>query len=212
MDSIIRQQYVNALADKEEEAFIAGDDSHTATAATPGAATDSDWYQKDHRLIFDGLLTHAQASGAAESVNLGGNSMSAAYIREAIHNLGVYARSMKDVIILMNPWSANELMDDSKLVTLDKYGPQATIFTGEFGRLYGQVRVFSSPYVDDGRAVFFHRGNPLIGDRRMVRLRGEDVIEYDQRRLVLSERIDFVTQYADAIGLMFNADRPGSGS
>lgn len=208
MDSIIRQHFVNSLADAEEEAFISGDSDHAAAAGTPAAATAQNWYAKDHRLIFDGLLALGQASGAATGVNGLGGSMTAALVRQAIYELGVYARSMKDVIILLNPWSANELMDDSKIVTLDKYGPQATIFTGEIGRLYGQVRILASPYLANGKGVFFHKGNPLIGDRRMVRLRGEDVIEYDQRRLVISERIDFVIQYADAVGEMFNLDRP----
>ena len=212
MDSIIRTYFVNALADAEEEAFIDGETAHTAGSATVAAATESNWYQKDHRLIFDGLSTLAIASGAATGTNAAGASATSAHIREAIYNLGKYARTMKDVVILMNPWSANELLDDSKLVTLEKYGPQATIFTGEFGRLYGQARCLASPYVADGKGIAFHRGNPLIGDRRMVRLRGEDVIEYDQRRLVISERIDFVVQYADAVGEIFNWDRPGTGS
>jgi HK97 family phage major capsid protein len=212
MDTIIRQHFVNSLADAEEEAFVDGETTHTASAVTPGAATESNWYTKDHRLIFDGLATLSTASGAATGVNGAGASITSAMIREAIYNLGVYARSMKDVVVLLNPWSANELLDDAKLVTLDKYGSQATIFTGEIGRLYGQARVLTSPYLADGKGVFFHRGNPLIGDRRLVRLRGEDVIEYDQRRLVISERLDFVVQYANAIGEMFNLDRPGSGS
>jgi len=212
MDTIIKDLFVNSMADEEEESFVIGDDAHTATAATVAAATAANWYTKDNRLIFDGLLTLASATGAATSVNLGGNSFAATYVREAMYNLGVYARAFKDVIILLNPWSANELLDDAKIVTLEKYGPRATIFTGEIGKLYGQTTILTSPNLPDGSGVFFHRGNPLIGDRRLVRLRGEDVIEYDQRRIVLSSRLDFVVQYAAAVGKFFNADRPGAGS
>ena len=97
-------------------------------------------------------------------------------------------------------------------MTVDKYGPSATIITGEIGKLYGQSSIINSPYVTNRQGVGTHLGNPIIGHRRLIRMRTEDVIQNDQRRFVLSERLDFTVQYGDALVELYAMDAPGSGS
>lgn len=214
MDRVVRDNFANALAAAEEEAMIVGDPSHTPTTATESAATASTWYTKDHRLIFSGLLTLAAdiagslelGTRAANRVDAAGADMSTALARQALYNLGKYGRVMNDLILILNPWSANQLMDDAKLTTLDKYGPKATIFTGEFGKLYNKISVVNSAYCTDTYGVITHKLNPLLGDRRRIAIKKNEQIEYDNQMYVISERLDFQVQHLPALCQIHNLD------
>jgi len=214
MDSIIKTHFAATLAAAEEEAMIVGNTAHTPTTATEASATDSTWYTKDHRLIFNGLLTLAAdiagdldaGTRAANRVDAGGADMSTAIARQALYNLGKYGRVMNNLIMILNPWSANQLMDDSKLVTLEKYGPKATIFTGEFGKLYGKISVINSAYCTDQYGVITHKQNPMIGDRRRLKIKKEEVITSDSRRYVITERVDFEVQHLGALCQIHSLD------
>lgn len=207
MEAITREHFAAALAAAEEQAMIVGDVGHTATKGTPGAATEADWYTKDHRLIWDGLLTlSSDIAGdlesdtrAANRVDAGGGDMSTAIARQAMYNMGKYGRVMQNLILILNPWSANQLLDDAKLVTLEKYGPKATIFTGEFGKLYGKISVINSAYCTDQYGIVTHKGNPILGDRRKIKIKGEELISNDSMKYVISERADFTVMHKAAL-------------
>jgi len=212
-DVIIRDHFASAVAEAEEESMIVGDTTHTATAVSEALATEANWYTKDNRLAWDGLLTlGGRIASSAPRVNAGSAAMSTAIARQMMFNLGKYGRVMSDLVMFVNPWSANELLDDPKLVTVEKYGPNATIITGEFGKLYGKVRVINSAFVTDGSAVMTHRSNPIIGDRRQIKIRDEEVIQSDQRRTVVSVRMDFKVEHQDAICQAYSLNVPSEAS
>lgn len=216
IDIIVRDHFAAQLAAAEEEAMLVGDRAHTPTTPTESAADDITWFNKDHRLALNGLLTLAQdivgdfaaENRAGNRVNASGADLSTRFAREAKFNMGKYGRTMSDLIFIVNPWSANQLLDDDKLVTVEKYGPKATILTGEFGKLYGRIMVVESAYMTDGNAVMTHKNNGYIGDRRKVRLRTDDEIQTDERLYVITERIDFQTQYQPALVNVYNLDTP----
>jgi hypothetical protein len=220
MDAIIRSHFATQLAAAEEEAFLTGDRNHASTTATESAATDTTWYEKDHRLSINGLLTLAQdivgsfvaENRAGNRVNGGGGDFSTTLVRQGKYNMGKYGRVLSDLICIVNPWSANQLLDDTKLVTVDKYGPNATILTGEFGKLYGRTSVIESAYMTNTNAVMTHRQNGLIGDRRKVKLKSEEEIETDEMKYVITERIDFQVQYQPALVNIYNLDAPATES
>lgn len=204
IDDIIVDDFTNAVAEAEEQAMLVGDTDHTAAAATVAAATDANWFTKDCRLIFDGLYTLAQSSGAASPVNAGGASLTETHIRYAIHRLGKYGRNFKNDVLFVDSFNALELLDRDCFKTLEKYGPNATIFSGEVGSVWGQVKVINSSFLDEGTAVMTHAGNPVIGDRRRIKIKDEEVIADDAKRVVTSERLDFTVQYAAALVRIYN--------
>lgn len=220
MQSIIREHFASTLASAEEEAMIQGDTAHAPSTAVEANATPTTWYTKDHRYAFNGLLTLsgdiagsiALDTRAANRVNASGADMATAIVRQAMFNLGKYGRVMSNLILILNPWSANQLLDDSKLVTLEKYGTNATIFTGEFGKLYGKVAVINSAYCTDGYGVITHKGNPVIGDRRRVRIKQTDYIQEDTKIYVITERMDFTVMYKGALCQIYNLDTPSTAS
>ncbi|MHA2363890.1 MAG: phage major capsid protein [Candidatus Hodarchaeales archaeon] len=220
METIVEDHFAATLAAAEEEAMIVGDPDHTPTTSTEASATTTTWFTKDHRLIFYGLLTLAadiagsitNETRAANRVDAAGNDISTALIRQMMYNMGKYGGVFQNLVLLLNPWSSNQLMDDAKLVTIDKYGANATIVTGEFGRLYGKTRVINSAYTTDGYGVMTHVQNPMIGDRRMVKIKSEEIIQNDQRRYVISERIDFTIQHKPALCQIYDLDMPATTS
>jgi len=205
--SVVRQHFSDQFAAAEEEAMLQGNPDHTPTTATEASADDTTWFNKDHRLSFYGLLTlSADIAGdiaddtrAANRVDAAGNDMSTAIARQAMFNMGKYGRVMSDILMILNPWSANQLLDDPKLVTAEKYGPNATILTGEFGKLYGKISVINSAYCTDTYGVVTHRMNPLIGDRRLIKIKEQEWISDDVVYYVLTARLDFTVNYKGAL-------------
>ncbi len=212
MEQIIRDQAAEATGQAEEEAMMVGNTAATANATTPNNATATNWYQKDHRLIFDGLFTIGGASGAATSVNAGGVVASSSILRQVMYNLGKYGRVMSRLVAFLNPWSANQMLDDDKVVTMDKAGNRATIFTGALFLLYGKINVIDEVYAPDGQGCMTPKNNPIIADRRKIRVEREKEIQQDMWRWVVSERIDFKVEHNDAVALVTNLDLPDAAS
>lgn len=217
---IVRDHFANALAKAEERAMLIGNPAATANASTPAAATSNNWFTKDPRLAWYGLVTLgsdiagtlSDGDRAANRVYAQDGAMTPSIANQAMYNLGVYGRSMDDLILFLNPWSGSQLLDDTKLVTVDKYGAKATIITGEIGRLYGRIRVIISAYIPDGYGIMTHKSNPMIGDRRKVKIKEEEIIQNDLRRIVISERADFKVEYQDAICQIKDLDTPSTWS
>lgn len=214
MESIAKDHFADQLAAAEEEAMIVGDTAHSDLTATESSASGTTWFTKDHRLIWNGLLTLsgdlegtlANGNRAAARVNGAGGEMTASIARQLMFQLGKYGRVMQDLVLILNPWSSNQILDDAKLVTIDKYGPKATIMTGEIGKLYGKITVINSPYCTDGYGVITHRLNPIIGDRRLVKIAKDKDITTDTRLFVITERADFMVQYQDALSQLYNIE------
>lgn len=195
MAPIVRDAMIEAMALAEEEAFVNGD--------TGGAATD-------HKTICDGLVKLAALanSGNAE-VDVAGAALAISHINEARYNLGRYGRDVSQLILLVNPYTSVEIRSLSEVVTVEKYGPKATIVTGEVGKILG-ITVIESVYIpldgmaDKGQAVLVFKSSPIIGDRRLVKIKYQDLPLTDQKRMVISERVDFQLRYKAGVSLIKN--------
>lgn len=207
MEDIVETQMIKAMAEAEEKAMLAGDTTHTATATSVATATETNWYQKDSRLAFNGIVTLAgDISGsltnetrAANRVNGSGNEISSALIRQGMHNLGAYGRNLSDLVLIVDPWNGSELLGDSTLVTVDKYGNNATILTGEYGKLWGKIRVLVSDFIPSTYAVMLPSDNAVIGDRRKVKLVRDPQPRSDVDWYVISQRIAFDVEHMPAL-------------
>lgn len=218
--AIVRENIAAAQAEAEEEAMVLGDPSHSLTDSdesnVTGNGVSDTWYTKDCKLTWYGLLTLAgdvagdisQDTRASNRVYAATADMSSVMIRQALHNLGKFGRVFKNTVAILNPWSVNQLLDDSKLVTVDKYGPKATIITGEFGALYGQVKIINSSFMTSGYGVVTHTSNPIIGDRRLVKVKSEDLISTDQKKYVITSRADFAVNHQGALCQIYALDTP----
>jgi len=198
MMEVVREDFVDAMATAEERAMIQGDSDYADTTETEGDADADTWYTKDSRLAFDGALALAESGDAATKINADSGSMTTSLVNRARYGLGKFGRYASNLIMVVNPISAKQLREDDKIVTIDKFGPQATIKLGWVTTVYG-INIIESGQCTDGYAFCCPKDNLVIGDRRKIKVKTEEVIESDQRRIVLSERIAFSIRYPGGI-------------
>lgn len=210
--SQVLQDFAAAVAEAEENVFLSGDTAHAATAPDPTSATSGNWYTKDPRLAFDGIFTVAGASGATPVAG-GGGVFDEDMVNKAIYNLGKYGRNKARLICMVPPEQAANIRSNSNFKQVQISGlPLASFITGLGSagegdgivtNIYG-VRVYEAPFAPAGKAVVFDKMSPSIGDRRLIKLASDLVIEQDQRKYVVSERIAFNFDYPDALCLIDN--------
>lgn len=219
--SVIRDDIGNRLAYNEQGCFLNGD---TVTTTSYADNINGAWHtstntggvnatNNDYLLMFDGLRKLATAT----SVTVAG-SFAATSLATAIKNLGVYAENRDDLCMIVSRNLEVQILGLTQLQTVDKYGPAATILSGEVGKIYG-VRVFATAVMPDNlddtgvvpsghngtktMALVLHTRSPLIGnptnaDRRFS-IEFHD--EPTKDRFVLVPRVDvaFNVRYPAAI-------------
>ncbi len=210
VDQILRD-FADAVAEAEELAIVAGDTSHLATAPDPGSATDANWYVRDARLAFDGIFNLAGSAGAAATVPGAGGAFDPEMVNTALFNLGKYGRNKSRLIGLMPPEQAANVRANAAWHKANETGLSLASFVTGLGSagendglvtvVYG-VRQFEVPFAPAGEIAMFWQRSPEIGDRRLIKFANGLVIEQDQRKFVVSERISFNVNYVDALVLI----------
>ena len=213
----LRDQIVSALATAEETATINGD--------TAGGHMDSDVVDADDaRKTFDG---YRKLAPAASKVDLGAafNVEGVRGIRAKMGKYGVDPSKLAYITSIVGYFKMLDIKDaagNSPIMTLDKYGPNATILTGELAKFDNipivvseHVRVdLNATGVYDGvtttktELLTVYRPALVYGDRRQVRVRTKEDFETEQIIIVGSQRLDFKALVAGAnqpiIGVGYN--------
>jgi hypothetical protein len=194
------------------------DRSGAAEDLDSGSGTSTYNFANSSNKICDGIVSVGIDAGNV--INAGGESFygTGAYtlLRQAINKLGILGRNKKDLALIINPVSSSQLLMSTELMTLEKYGRDATIITGEVGQLFG-VKVIESTFLPTGVgdvalagdeiqgsyqaetthygaggvAVLVHVPSVMVGDRRKVSINTEEVLELDAFRTVLTSRVAF---------------------
>jgi hypothetical protein len=207
MRTMIRNLFARGMGNSEEKAFIQGDVDHSPTTAVKANASGNTWYELDARMAYDGLLTIGRESGTEQVV---GGAATVDVFGEGIYRLGLYAKKVSDLVSFVNPWSVNQLLRDDNLMTIDKYGPNATIVSGEIGKIFGKWRIINSDYVTLGQAVTTHVMNCVIGDRRRIKFAEDVEIKNDSVIWAISERVAYEVEYDDAVLFMHGLSQPSA--
>lgn len=223
----IEEDIRDTIAEMEEDMFINGDTtsgasningSYHATNFPNGVVT------RDPRLEFDGLRHFAIAGGKV--VNASGQALTQTHIRKAIAQLARHGIRKSDLIIAMSPTVATTVLGWDDLRTIDKYGPSATILTGEVGKIFGCTVVATDLISDtlDEDAVertqaggttgnmsvvlVINKNSPIIGNpgkpERQFRILLDEEIRDDEIILVPIEDIAFANKYNEAIAYIRN--------
>lgn len=130
MTELVKQRLVKQLAKASEDALINGDLA-TATANDP-------------RKSFDGLLKMALDAG--NTADGGGTAPTATLIMEGRTQLGVYGVNISDLAIICDFQTGFKILELQEVITVDKYGSNATIITGEIGKIWG-IPIVISEYI-----------------------------------------------------------------
>lgn len=196
---LIKEAFAEGMAAAEEIAMVQG---NTAFAWTNAA---------DVRKAMTGVVYQNGVS------QVGDNNDLIATVEAARYKLGRYGRDVKALVLMVNPFTAGILRQEEAVLTVDKYGPNATIHKGELGKIMG-IAIIESAYIPEDAttkdtvedfatngvatkavAMLFRKDSLLLGDRRAVKFDSDKIIETDATRIVISERIAFTVTRAEAI-------------
>jgi hypothetical protein len=209
----VLEDFAKAVAEAEDYAFLQGDPTHLATAPDPSSATSNNWFARDPRLAFQGIFTAAASGSAATQVDAGATSFDTDMVNKALYNLGKYGRNKANIKGIAPVEQAANIRGNSELRSALTSGlPLASFITGLgsagegeglITRIFG-VDLYEGPFAPAGQIALFHKDSPSIGDRRLIKFVSDVVIEQDQRKYVVSERISFNFDYTDALALITN--------
>lgn len=205
----------DAIAEAEELVMLQGDPSHTATAPTPDSATTANWYVRDARLMHEGIFTVADSVDAATAVDAAAATLDVDMVNEALFNLGKYGRVKSRIAAFAPPDQAANIRQNTNFKAADVSGQALASFITGLGSagegnslitvIYG-VPIYEAPQAPEGQIAMYRLDVPHLGDRRRIKFVNEDVIESDQRKYVVSERISLNYHYRDAMVIIKNLD------
>ena len=206
-----REEIARAIAEAKENAIVNGDTTtpHAGADVDPGEAWTATAGQADPRYAFDGIRKKYLENSLTTSLS----TFSAATLSRMIADMGAYASVLGDLVWLVNSKGLHKIRVLSEFLTVDNYGPNATILKGEVGQLFGAAVVLtgklannqdangvydtSSPADDKTTVLLVNRRTWLLGDRRKVTLKSWEDIQTDQQILVATERSAFRQIYLD---------------
>lgn len=208
---IIRADIVSALAEGQENATINGDDSGTHQDSD---VTDAD----DARKAWKG---YRKLALSAAKVDLA--TFDTAGLRSLRSKLGKYGVNPAQLawVCGINTYT-NKFLSLSEVITLDKYGPNATVITGELAKFDG-IPIVVSEYVredlnasgvydgvttDKTQLSLVYRPGFIYGDRREVLVETDRQIKSQTTDIVASQRLDFKSRFDTAsetvVGIGYN--------
>lgn len=211
----IKDKLVEALAVAEETSVINGD-------LLPGPHQDIDVVNPlDARWAWDGLRLFARTCGGGAEVDFGGTAAGFTTInmRAIRAAMGIYGTDPAKLSWITSTCGYLGLLNNVDVLTLDKYGPNATILKGELGK-FDNIPIVVSEYVRtdlDANGVYSGPGNDktifllvyrdgfMFGDRRKVTLKTKEDIEVDQTISVATQRLDFQGLYECATETLVGA-------
>lgn len=223
----VRANIVRSLAEGLSRAIQNGDEDNTthidddlqSSAGDP--STNFLWYGL-RRFALD-----AASAGTRVDVDGGGNIITSLDVANALAKLGKWGAqriAAGEIVLFVTPSSWSYLLQDTNVITLDKYGPQATILTGELGRVWGipifvsfglaeREGLLASTGMNDATgntlscAVLCNRMAYKIGDRRQAIFEQDKNIESGVISMVGALRASFKSAW-DASGRNPLTDNP----
>jgi len=205
----LKRKLALAIATQEEDACLNGDTTGTHMDAD---VTDA----KDGRKAWSGLRKYAIANsatvpnGASDKTKIG--LLDLRLMRQKMSKYGarpsdlVYVVGVAGAIKMLSVEDTQSATNPSPVVTVDKYGPSATILNGEIARIDGVPIVVStlvredlgesgvklaSGTADRTLAISVNRRTFTFGDRRRIKLAAQEIVTTDQQLLVVTRRLCF---------------------
>ena len=119
-------------------------------------------------------------------------------------NMGQWGHNPADLVLFLSQAQYYSLVTDSDVTTVDKYGDNATILTGELGKLYGIPLVVSDAFEAAGASaalgILVNPQNYLIGNHRGLTIEMATDVVAQQRAIVATRRFGFIAKEAGAAG------------
>ncbi|WP_427422670.1 phage major capsid protein [Lysinibacillus fusiformis] len=207
----LRRQAALSIAHYSDSLALNGDNTNAATGNIN--LDDADPADTKHYLAFDGIRHAALVDNTGNAVDVAG-AITLAQLNNLRGLMVDYTRLVDwghptdpdDLVYLSDPATADKIAMLDEYLTVDKYGPQATVFNGEAGRISGHRHIstiaMSKTEADGkvsttgannikGQVAAFNRRGFKAGWRRRVMFETERLPARDQTRFVYSLRLGF---------------------
>lgn len=207
----LQAQGARSVAVHSDSLVLNGDTTNAATGNIN--LDDADPADTKHYLAFDGLRHVGLVDNTANGVNVAGpivyrqllGSRGLLIDRARDHDWG-HPDEAEDLVFVADPETGDQIALLDEVVTVDKFGDQATVLRGQ------QARVGSHPLVSairqpkteadgkvsntpanntKGQIVLFNRTGFVVGVRRRLKFEVERLPGSDQTRIVWSLRMGF---------------------
>ncbi len=203
----VRGKIVRSLAAAQENTVINGD-------VRVSGAIDGVTLSTNQVTAYDGYRRAIQLAGTTFDCG----TLNIANIRAARAGMGVYGVDTSNLVYICSIAGYHKLLGLSEVITVDKFGPRATILNGQLGSLDG-IPIIISEYVSDtltGAGVLRGTSNKTelllvrkdmfqFGDWRQITLKQREVIETDQYVMVALQRLAFKSLFTASASQKFAA-------
>lgn len=200
--NFIERELTVSIAEAVESAILNGDESVTHQDSDTTAATDAD-------KAWEGLRYFALNNAGTATLDLSNAAPALDDVRDLRKLMGNAGINPMRLALITGLAGYIQFLKIAEVLTLDKYGPQATVLTGELARIDGIPIIVSEFQREDLNAsgvydgVTTNRGGFLLvnrdgfyrGLRRGVTVQTMTDIETDVTAVVGKQRIDFEDVY-----------------
>lgn len=202
-----RAQAEKAFLEAQDSVAFNGDVSTTGNINADGESITATTrnYQ-----AYDGLIHQALVTTTAGKVDAQGAAPTLSHLRQTRAKLGSQVKgNPSNLAIICDPSTYLALLSIDAVLTVDKYGSEATVVRGELGRIDG-IRVFQSDQialadadgkvtqagntVNRGRLLMLHVPSWLLGYRRRIAQHLQFMPHYDTHVLSMTMRNHLVGQ------------------
>lgn len=185
---VIRQELIEGQEKAMEIAILEGDTTPTHQHTNTGIPGQSSTPAADSpERVFDGLRKRALAA-AASKVDAGGNQVNEGHLASARGKMGKFGVNPADLALICGPKGYVELQQLDDVRTLEQYGPQAPVLSGELAKYEGIPVIVSEWLREDTNAsgvngasantflslLLVNRKRFFCGLRRAVQVRVEN--------------------------------------
>lgn len=207
----LRRQASLSVAHYSDSLALNGDTTNAATGNIN--LDDADPADTKHYLAFDGVRHASIVDNTANAVDASGAVTLALLHGQRAKMLDLtrlvdwgHPTDRGDLVYLSDPETADKIGLLDEVLTVDKYGPQATVLNGEISQIAGHAHIstiaMSKTEADGkvsttgsnnvkGQVVTLNRRGYKVGWRRRVMVETERLPARDQTRIVYSLRLGF---------------------
>jgi HK97 family phage major capsid protein len=212
---LYREQALRVMADAMDHVLLNGD---TTTGATGNINSDDAAPEATAKyLVFDGLRKLPLVISPANALNANGVP-TVALLRTARFLMPArYSLRPKDCAWIVDGSTYAKLLSDANLATVDKFGPHATVLTGEIAKVDGVPVLVSAEMAltqadgkantagnTKGQAVCVYRPGWVVGYRRRVAATMDYLPYYDAYQMVATVRLAFAPFDNHVASLLYN--------
>jgi HK97 family phage major capsid protein len=213
--ALYREQALRVMADAIDSVLLNGDTESGATGninSDDGAPSGTAKY-----MAFDGLRKLGLVTNT-DNKSDGNGAPTVALLRTSRFLMDPrYSLRPKDCAYIMDGSTYAALLSDTSLATVDKFGPHATVLTGEIGKVDGVPVLVSAEMpltmadgkVDStgntkGQVVSVYRPGWVVGYRRRVAATMNYLPYYDAYQMVATVRLAFVNFDDEVASVLYN--------